>query len=444
MDLPSLSRLESLAVRGMRLGLEAIDAACARLGRPERAFPSVLIGGTNGKGSTAATLAAIAIEAGRRPGLYTSPHLNSVTERVRIGGDDIAPDALDASLARVFAAVDAAPAIPFTYFEAITAAAFLLFRDAAVDVAILEVGLGGRFDATNVAPAGLSVVTSISFDHMAELGGTLALIAREKAGIFRAGRPALIRAKDPEALDALREAAAAAGALVHEAGAELRVTIDSVSSEGTLFELGTPGGGGTFHLRTPLPGAHQAWNAALAVRAAGLFPEGFGLPSAGAITRGVENVRWPGRLERLRGPNGVHVLLDGCHNPEGARALARFLREAGLSGIAPLIFGAMADKDVEGIARELFPSVSEVVLVRAAPPRGATPDQLLARVGPLARRVRAGSDVRAGIALLAQEERGSAPIIVAGSLYLVGEARASLLAEGSRGADPAGRGERRP
>ncbi|MCA1611304.1 MAG: bifunctional folylpolyglutamate synthase/dihydrofolate synthase [Acidobacteria bacterium] len=432
----------------MRLGLEAIGAACERLGRPERDFPSVLIGGTNGKGSTAATLSSLAAEAGLRPGLYTSPHLVAVTERIRIGREDVPPGALDEALGRVFAAVDAAPAIPFTYFEATTAAAFLLFAGAGVDVGILEVGLGGRFDATNVAPAGLSVITSIAFDHMAELGGTLPLIAREKAGIFRTGRPALIRAEAEEALAALRDAAARAGAVLHEAPSELAVAARSVSSLGTAFDLETPER--RIFLRTPLPGEHQAWNAALAVRAAELFPEVFGRLQAEAVARGVENVRWPGRLELLRPPEGRPVLLDGCHNPEGARSLARFLRDSGLSGLCPLVFGGMADKDLEGIARELFPAVSEVVLVRAAPPRGASPDELLERVGHFASRARTAPDVLAGIAALSLDAAGrpprespSPPIIVAGSLYLVGEARAHLAPAESGGADPGGRGEGR-
>lgn len=436
----------------MRLGLEAIAAACERLGRPERRFPSVLIGGTNGKGSTAATLSSLAVEAGLRPGLYTSPHLEAVTERIRLGREDVATEALDAALGRVFAAVDAAPAIPFTYFEAATAAAFVLFAEARIDVGILEVGLGGRFDATNVAPAGLSVITSIAFDHMAELGGTLPLIAREKAGIFRAGRPALIRAEDEGALAALREAAARAGAVLHEASSELAVAPRSVSSLGTAFDLETPER--RLFLRTPLPGAHQAWNAALAVRAAELFPEAFGRLGAETVARGVENVRWPGRLELMASPEGRAVLLDGCHNPEGARSLARFLRDSGLSGLCPLVFGGMADKDLEGIARELFPAVSEVILVRAAPPRGASPEELLARVGGIAQSARTAPDVRAAIAALSlslsSAEAGRPPrdwprppIIVAGSLYLVGEARAQLVPAESGGADPGGRGEGR-
>lgn len=433
MNLPSLDRLEALSLRGMKLGLAAIEAICVRLGGPEAAFASVLIAGTNGKGSTAATLSAIARAAGRRTGLYTSPHLLSATERVRIGADDASPEALDDALARVFEGADRAPAIPLTYFEAITAAAFLLFRDARVEVAILEVGLGGRFDATNVAPARLAVVTSISFDHMADLGDTLPAIAREKAGVFRRGRPALVRCEDPGARAMLASEASRVGAVLHDALRELEVGGIASGLAATAFDLETPSMSGRFE--TPLPGAHQAWNAALAVRAAELLSDELGPLSLEIARRGVRSVRWPGRLERLFAPGGRSVLLDGCHNPEGAAALSRFLTDAGLAGRSPLVFGAMGDKDVEGIAAALFPAAGEVVLVPAARPRGATPDELQRRVGRFAARVSTAPGVAAAIERLSAggENADSPPIIVAGSLYLVGEARAALLAAGRKG-----------
>lgn len=428
MALESLARLESLSLRGMRLGLEAIGAVCERLGRPERAFPSVLIGGTNGKGSTAATLAAIAHACGRRTGLYTSPHLTSATERVRIGPEDATPAALDAALAATFEASDRAPAIPLTYFEAVTAAAFVAFRSEGVDLAVLEVGLGGRFDATNVAPARLAIVTSIGLDHTAELGSTREAIAREKAGIFRRGRPALVSAADAGALAELRAAAAAAGAEFHDAAREISVRRVSTDLDGTDFDIATPGL--EARLRTPLAGRHQAWNAALALRGAELLAPELPGVSAETAARALAAVRWPGRLERLALPGGRAVLLDGCHNPDGAESLARFLDDAGLAGRCPLVFGAMADKDVEGIAAALFPRMAEVILVAAAPPRGASPEELLVRTGAFARKARTAPDARAALERLAGEPGGEGrpPIIVAGSLYLVGEARAVLVA----------------
>lgn len=407
----------------MKLGLAAIDTLCERIGRPERSVPSVLVGGTNGKGSTAATLSAIAKACGLRAGLYTSPHLIHVTERIRVEDEDITEEELDRALEGVFAAADAAPAVAATYFEAATAAAFLIFSQRRLDLAILEVGLGGRFDATNIAPAVLSAVTSIGLDHTEELGPTVSHIAREKAGIFRTGRPAIARAAG-EAMDVLRAEAQQRGSAWHDAGAELSVRVRNVGIEGTRFDVTTPLR--ELHLATPLPGAHQAWNAAIAIRAAELLPEPAPRLTAETIRAGVAGVRWPGRLERLEA-GGHPVLLDGCHNAEGAAALAAFLADAGLDGRCRLVFGAMSDKDIEGISGILFPAVRSVTLVAASSPRAASPEELARRVPPVPGGLRTGGGVTEALETLLAEGDG-APIIVAGSLYLVGEARAWLLA----------------
>jgi len=418
---PHLSRLESLAARGIRLGLSAIDAVCERLGRPEARVPSVLVAGTNGKGSTAATLAAIAEEAGLRTGLYTSPHLIAVTERIRLGADDLAPDALDAALGRVFDAADRAPAVPLTYFEALTAAAFAVFAEAALDLAVLEVGLGGRHDATNVAPARMSLVTSIGYDHMADLGPTLDAIAREKAGVFRRDRPALAWTDDADARRAIREAAASTGALLHEVDREVSIAGLRTDLSGSRFALQTPVR--RYSLSTPLPGRHQARNAALAVRAAELWAEAEPRIGADAIRAGVEMVRWPGRLESFR-VGGRTVLLDGCHNAEGAAALARFLDDAGIRG--DLVFGAMADKQIEEIGRLLLPRVARVRFTAPAVERACPPDELAARLCGLAPESSTAPSVESALAAELASAR-TEPIIVAGSLYLVGEARDLLL-----------------
>jgi dihydrofolate synthase/folylpolyglutamate synthase len=421
--LPALARLESLSPRGMRLGLASIDVLCGRLGRPERRVPSVLIAGTNGKGSTAAALSSIGRACGLRAGLYTSPHLICVTERVRVEEKDVSGEELDGELARVFRAADRAPEISITYFEALTAAAFCLFAARDLELAILEVGLGGRLDATNVVPAELAVVTSIGLDHTQELGSTLEAIAREKAGIFRKGRPALVRAGTSEALDALRAAGRAAGALWHEAADELAITACETSLSGTRFTLETPLR--RIGLETPLPGRHQAWNAALAVRAAELLPDRFARLGDAALATGVASTRWPGRLERLPA-RGRTVLLDGCHNAEGAAALAGFLDESGLAGGCPLVFGALEEKPIEEIARLLFPRVTRVLFVETPSPRAATAAQLERRVATVAPSSRRAESLEAALEdLLAPG--GAETIIVAGSLYLVGQARRVLL-----------------
>jgi len=416
-----LARLESLGQRGIRLGLDAIGAVCERLGRPERTVPSVLVAGTNGKGSSAATLHAIAGAAGLQAGLYTSPHLESVTERVRIGGDDIGAGELDALLGEVFAAADREPAIPLTYFEAMTAAAFLAFARRPLDLAVLEVGMGGRFDATNVAPAMLSVVTSISLDHMEDLGPTVAAIAFEKAGVFRPGRPALVTSRLPEALAVFDEVAGRVGTSLHRLSDEATIAGESTSLAGTRFALQTPNG--RYALATPLPGVHQAENAAAAVRAAELLAPAFRV-DASAVERGVASVRWPGRLERFA-VRGRTILLDGCHNADGARALAEFLAAANLS--ADLVFGAMADKEIERMGELLAPAVERIRLVRASDsPRAATPEELARRFAPARPNARPAERLDAALEELLAAP-GAASIIVAGSLYLVGEARARLL-----------------
>jgi dihydrofolate synthase/folylpolyglutamate synthase len=402
----------------MKLGLAAIDALCERLERPEQVVESILVAGTNGKGSTAATLAAIAASAGASTGLYTSPHLESVTERIRIGPDDVSLEELDAMLEEVFAAADREPAVPVTYFEAMTAAAFLTFARRRLDLAVLEVGLGGRLDATNVAPAAVSVVTAIGLDHTEDLGPTAEAIAGEKAGIFRSGRPALVTSREPGVRRVFRQAAGAAGAELHEMVEETRVEASCPSLSGTRFRLITPHR--TYELETPLLGVHQAENAAVAVRAAELWK-----PSIGeeAVARGVASVRWPGRLERFE-TRGRPVFLDGCHNPHGAGALARFLESTGLR--ADLVFGAMVDKDIETMAAALGPRVRRIRLVPAGSPRAATPEDLARRFAAARPDAAPSASLAAALAELLGDP-STESIIVAGSLYLVGEARTRLL-----------------
>ncbi len=419
---PSLSRLESLDLRGVRLGLAAIDAVCERLGRPERRVPSVLVAGTNGKGSTAATLSSIAAAGGIRAGLYTSPHLVEVTERIRIGADDVLAEELDRALGEVFAAADRAPAVPVTYFEAMTAAAFVAFARRGLELAILEVGLGGRLDATNVSPAILAVITSISLDHVEDLGPTIARIALEKAGVFRPGRPALVASRLPEALAVFDDAARQAGATLHRMLDETRIEADEPSLSGTRFRLTTPLG--TYELATPLSGRHQAENAATAVRAAELLAPALRLDD-GAIAQGVASVRWPGRLESFP-VRGRTVLVDGCHNADGAAALATFIAGAGLR--PDLVFGAMADKDIESMGTELTPVVRRIRLVPAGSPRAASPEELVRRFAPGRPDAAASPGLEAALEELLADV-SSETIIVAGSLYLVGEAR-SLLHSG--------------
>jgi len=402
---------------GMKFGLEAMRALVAEMGHPERACPVLLVAGTNGKGSVAAYCDSVLRASGLRTGRYTSPHLVRVNERIAVGGRAIT----DGDLARAVREVrDAATRLVRrgvldahpTYFEVLTAAAFAHFRRKRVEVAVVEVGLGGRLDATNVSDPVASAIVSVDFDHEVYLGRTLASIAREKAGVMRPGRATVIGPLRGEARRAVLARARAVGARVVEArGRRLSGELQ------------------------PLPGAHQRDNLRVAIR---LLEEArrAGLPvDLRTLPRALARTRWPGRLERVAGD--PPLLLDGAHNPAGARALAAHL--------APgppyvLLFGAMEDKDVRGLARALFPRAAEIVLTRPRIARAATPEALARRAGRLATRAHREPSVARALSLARRlaRERG-ATVVVAGSLYLVGAVTALLERERQRAGSGSGR-----
>jgi len=411
----ALAYLEERTQLGIKFGLDTIRALVSALGHPERACATLLVAGTNGKGSVAASLDAALRESGVRCGLYTSPHLVRVHERIAVGGRAISSRELARAVSAVGDAAEALvrsgkiPGLP-TYFETVTAAAFWHFRAARVEVAVLEVGLGGRLDATNVAEPLVSAVVSLDFDHEAFLGKTLASIAREKAGVMRKGHAVVLGPLPEEARATLLREARRKGARPIEARAGVR----TLEHEDGRLTVETEAH--TWKRLLPLPGAHQRDNLLVALRvleaarAAGL-PIGFA-----RAARGLSRLRWPGRLQRL--PGRPPLLLDGAHNPAGARALGAYLR-----GMGPfvLLFGVMADKDVAGLARELFPLAREVVLTRPRGGRAATPEEIARRTGRLARRVHPEADVKRALALARGRARKGETVVVAGSLYLVGE-----------------------
>jgi len=408
---------------GMKFGLETMRALAAEMGHPERALPSLLVAGTNGKGSVVAYCDAVLRASGLRTGRYTSPHLVRVNERIAVGGHDVT----DGDFADAVRAVrDAAERLVRrgvlrahpTFFEALTAAAFAHFRRRRVDVAVLEVGLGGRLDATNIVDPVASAIVSIDFDHEVYLGRTLAAIAGEKAGVLRAGRPTVVGPVATEALEAIRERARRIGARVVEAthGAALVLGHARSAAGPQLVDLRTPTR--RYAGLRPLPGAHQRENLLVAIR---LLEEAkaLGLPvDLRRVPGAVARTRWPGRLERV--PGDPPLVLDGAHNPAGARALAAHLR-----GGPPfvLLFGAMADKDVAGLARELFPLAAAVVLTRPRISRAASPDEIARRSSPLADRAHREPSVARALRLARRLARARGPdttVVVAGSLYLVG------------------------
>ncbi|HVS15947.1 MAG TPA: Mur ligase family protein [Thermoanaerobaculia bacterium] len=413
--------LERLEIWGQKLGLERIREVLERLGRPELGLPVVLVAGTNGKGSTAALIAAVVHAAGYRTGLYTSPHLESVEERIRIDGRAIARPALAARLREVLAA---APALP-TYFEALTAAALLHFARESVELAVLEVGLGGRLDATNVTEPVLSVITSISFDHQEHLGATLGAIAREKAGILRRGRPALFwSAGDAEVAAALRAAARERGALLDDGHATVDIeTQDAAPGGRARHQVSTARG--SFALATTLVGAHQGPNVALAVRAAELLADlGFARIDRAAVVAGVRRCRWPGRLERVDLPDGRWVLLDGAHNPAGVGSLLAYLAGLVPTGALDLLYGSLRDKGADLTLPRLVAATHRVTLTRPPADRALDPEELQALAPGSHAEPRVEVALEAALAPLAPGDG----LLVCGSLYLTGAVRAALRA----------------
>jgi dihydrofolate synthase / folylpolyglutamate synthase len=390
--------------RTIRYDLRNMQALAAALGNPQHDFASILIAGTNGKGSVARMLSAMMPEAG----LYTSPHLLRLNERIRIGEIEISDSDLKECFERAKAAAEHAAGLlyPPTYFEMVTAMAFLYFSGR-VRFAVLEVGLGGRLDATNIVRQDVSVITSIGLDHQRFLGSTLQEIAAEKAGIIKGSEPVVVGA-DVE-YDAVKQ----------RAGSHLIATRE-------LPRLVQSSGGGLlrFDLQTPLrayhgiqprlAGRHQVENAIVALRAA----ECLGLPEA-AIRQGIENAAWPGRLERFEGT--PPFILDGAHNPHATRALAQFLAEFFPQGVW-LIFGVMADKKSDEMVRSLLPHVRQWILTRPQNARAADPAEM-ARTVP-------GSVVQENVRAAIEYARRHAPegmtVVVCGSLYLIGEACAVL------------------
>lgn len=406
--------LSTLEKFGIVLDLEAPRRLMAALGEPQHRFPVVLIAGTNGKGSTSALLAAIAQAAGYRTGLFTSPHLETVEERIRLDGVAISPEKLAAHLARVLAAAPAPP----TYFEALTAAGFLAFAEERVDLAVVEVGLGGRLDATNVTEPMLSVITSIGWDHQEYLGNTLTAIAREKAGILRSGRPAVSWIGEPEPAGAVAQAAREIGAAYEESPDAVRILdIEPLGWSGQRVRLATPVR--EYDLQLALLGAHQAQNLGLAVRAAETLASlGFDRIDAGAIERGVAACRWPGRMEMLETLPGRRVLLDGAHNAAGAATLTSFL--ADLAQPVDLLFGVLANKDAESMLAQLVPYVRRAVLTAPPGHRSRDPREMAARFPA---EVPVSIEPDPDLALQHALDLGGELLVVCGSLYLLGEIR---------------------
>jgi dihydrofolate synthase/folylpolyglutamate synthase len=385
-------------IKTAKLGLERIRTVLSALGDPQRSFRAVHVAGTNGKGSTCAMIEAGLRAAGVRTGLFTSPHLIEPTERIQIDGIPVG----QAQFQRAFEVVhETAEKLDLdchpTYFETVTAMGFWLFRELGVETAVIETGLGGRLDATNVLDPVLTVITPIDFDHEAYLGHTIEAIAGEKAGILKAGVTAVFSRQRPEARAVLEARAKELGVRVVRAE-DFEIRDLEIDARGSRFN----------GLRCPLAGEHQVENAVTAVLA---------LRELGVDPEGIAETRWPGRLEFVS-PN-PDVILDGAHNPAGARALARYLERFYSRQKIWMIYGAMRDKAIEEVAEILFPIAGELIFTALESARAIRPEAL----AELAGRGRCAKNLEAAMDLVTAEVAAEDVVVITGSLFLIGEAR---------------------
>lgn len=418
----TIEYLYGLQKYGIKLGLENPRRLLSLFGDPQGAFRSVHVAGTNGKGSTSAALASVLRQEGMRVGLFTSPHITSFTERIAVDGEEIAEDEV-VSLAEEIRrrAEDMEP----TFFEVVTVMGFLYFKRKGVDWAVVETGMGGRLDATNVLMPGLCIITTVGLDHREFLGESLQEIAREKAGILKKGVPVVSAAQEARAMEAIESAASEKGAPLYVEGRDFGHSV-RVCEQGRVFFDYRSGGLSTEGLEVPLSGDYQALNASLAIKAYELISGG-GAGFEDAVRTGLRTMRWPGRLELLA--DNPPVYIDGAHNPGAARALARTLGRdiLGGGGKLVLVMGVMADKDIEGILAPLLPLAGEIIFTSPDYGRAARPGELLRVARSMGYSAKTAPSVKEALSMARAHNE---IVLVTGSFYTIGEAREAM---GKRG-----------
>ena len=424
-----LQYLLSLEKFGIKFGLANIATLAAALGDPQTHFKSILIAGTNGKGSVTAMTDCALRASGLKVGRYTSPHLVRLEERFAVDGSPVDTAVLVELVEEMRRLIDDLLAkgsleSPPTFFEVTTAIAFEIFRRARVEVAVLEVGLGGRLDSTNIVQPIAAVITSIDFDHEQYLGNTLAAIAAEKAGVIRRGIPVVVGPVPAEARDVVVSMCELSGAEFVEADAGVR--IESTSDNGrTSIRLTTPRRDYGW-VPLGLRGDHQVPNAVVAVRLLEELERQLPLTAA-AMTAGIRDVRWPGRLQMLELPGGRRVLLDAAHNPAGAFALARYLTREFPEPL-PIVFGALRDKDVSLMLKALLPAASTIVMTQPDTPRAHSAEELAAIARTLSPAMKI--DVEPDPARALERAWTYCPVVcAAGSIFLVGNLLARIGAD---------------
>jgi len=423
----------------MRVLLQGMD-------HPERRFLSVLIAGTNGKGSTAATLASILRASGLKAGLYTSPHLVRINERIRVNGEEIADDdfaSVQGAVDRVAEKLVDGAELPWhpSFFEMMTAIAFEHFARERVDLAALEVGMGGRLDATNVVEPRVSVITDIALDHQKYLGDTVGEIAREKVGIIRPGGAVVTLPQQPEANDVIGNAILELGARavnavpyvppVSPASSEYLVPSTEQGNPRYVYRYPLQVLGEQILVETPLVGRHQLRNVALAIAAAAeLNQQGFSGITAKSIESGIRETRWPGRFQVVAArPGWPEMLIDVAHNPAGAWALRSALSERYEDRPLIFVFGAMRDKAISEMAEILFPLADRVIATRPENPRAASPEEIQQAAARTGVEIEAVGDVQRAVERARVLASAGTVVVVTGSIYLVGEVMRSIGAE---------------
>src|ERR1700683_1392691 len=426
-----------------KFDLEHMRVSLRAMQHPERRFPSVLIAGTNGKGSTAATLASILRASGLKTGLYTSPHLVRINERTRVDGKEISDDEfalLQGEVDRVAERLVERAELPWhpSFFEMMTAIAFEHFAREKVDLAVLEVGMGGRLDATNVVEPRLSVITDISLDHQKFLGNTVGEIAREKAGIIRRGGPVVTLPQQPEANDVIGNAILEMGARAIDAVP----FVPPVSPASRSYLVPSSGQGNSRHLyryplqvmgeeilvETPLLGRHQLRNVALAIAAAEeLNHQGFSSIQAKSIENGIRDTDWPGRFQVIAARAGwPEIVIDVAHNPAGAWALRAALSEQYEDRPLIFVFGAMRDKAISEMAEILFPLAGRVNATRPEKPRAASPEEIQQAAIRTGIEIEAVENVQDAVERARSLAKAGTVVVITGSIYLVGEVMRSI------------------
>ena len=434
-----LQKMFDLQKFGMKFGLDGMQNILKNLGDPHLGLKFVHLAGTNGKGSVGVMLKAVLDEAGYRIGFYTSPHLATFRERIKVGADLISEAEVLALSRRVWGACD--PESPPTFFEFVTAMAFLYFQEKQVDLAIIEAGLGGRLDSTNVIEPRVSVITNVSLEHTEHLGNTVAEIAAEKAGIIKAGVPLIAGPLIPEALEVVLNAASEKNSQVLAAGRDFSATIASFDEWGRPTLNFTMGGTSLKDLKLNLAGPHQADNAAAALAGLTVLAEqGFTIGEK-RIRAGLSRAVWPGRAEIFPAgtwpPEGdkarAPLLLDGAHNPDGARALAGLLSKMKFDRLH-LIVGVMADKDISGVLEPVYKKADRLYLSRPVFSRAASPELLLEKIraafGEPEVKTTLHPALPGALAAAAGEADAGDLVLLSGSLFTVGEGRAWLTGLG--------------